>query len=122
MLYVSQFARTDALVVAFRGPDVDPALALGVTHSGGSTGSSATRTFVLSTKPCDFAIPASPDALWADEANVMSQRLSSGVTVRGRIRIEPGVDYYLNVKNTAYNGTTGCGAQYCDVFLTISNN
>jgi hypothetical protein len=76
---------------------------------------------VLSKTPCDFAIPASADAVWADQANVMSQRLSSGISVRSTLRLEQGREYYLNVKNTAYGGTVGCGVDRCDVFVTTSN-
>lgn len=116
------FGKDDALVVVFTAPaTIETSMMLGVTHSGGATGSSSTRTFVLSKTPCDFAIPASADAVWADQANVMSQRLSSGITVRSTLRLEQGREYYLNVKNTAYGGTVGCGVDRCDVFVTTSN-
>ena len=120
-VYVYGFKRQDALVISFRSPvAIDTDMRLGVTHSGGAAGSSSVRTFVLSTKPCDFTYPAGPNALWANQANVMALRLSNGVP-GSTVQLKPDTAYYLNILNTANGGAAGCGAATCDVFLSVGN-
>ena len=115
------FYAKDALVIVFKAPPTDSLFTIDVTHTGGIDGPSWTRTFVLSKKPCDFAIPQSADALWADEANVMSLRMSSGTPGSGRPNLEPGREYYINVMNTAYGRNGGVATTKTNVLVTPGN-
>jgi len=113
------FYANDALVIVFKAPPADSLFTIGVTHSGGSLGSSSTRTFALSTKPCDFSVPQSADALFSLEGNVLAVRMSSGMPGAQRLNLNPGQEYYLNVSNRAY-GNTYCSNR-CDVFVSPGN-
>lgn len=109
-----------ALVVVFRAPDADPIFQIGITHTGTPTGPQSTRTITLSTKPCDFAYPASPEAVWAAQSTVMALKLRSNDDARyARYKLEPGRTYYVNMASRA--GAQQCVGR-CDVYVSILNN
>jgi hypothetical protein len=111
----------EALVVAFRAPaTVDPIFQVGITHTGDANGPQATRTFTLSSKPCDFAYPASTDAVWASQSTVMALKLATGSpSAYARYALVPGQVYFINMKSSA--GAQQCTGR-CDVYVSILNN
>lgn len=115
------FGRDDALVIVFKAPPADPIFQIGVTHTGDQYGPQTTRTFSLSTKPCDFN---SADTVTVLQSTVLALKLrTNDVTTYSRIKLVPGQVYYLNVKQSV-GGQNNCGGAggRCDVYVSILNN
>ena len=117
------FMCNDAIVVDFVAPAAgDKSLSLQMFQTNSPTGMSALRTVTLSTQPCDWAVPASANALYASntvQTAVLSLR-TDGVTSWGWINLVPGQTYYLNVMNFV-NGQNMCTSGRCDVFFSFTN-
>lgn len=110
----ANFNAQDALVVVFDSPPATPLFTFGITQTGGQTGPVTTRTYALSTTPCDFT-----NVLFTDQNSQLSLRLSSGTSGSGRVDLLPGQTYYMNVKNYAYGNWTCINT--CNIFVTPGN-
>ena len=109
--------QTEALIVRFVAPVAGKNFNVYITHNGGATGSSMNRTFSLSLKPGDFAIPASSDAVYAAETSSLSLRLSTIPGTYGNL--VPGKTYYINMMNRAYGQPFHPAPEYAAVFITV---
>ena len=118
----SGFGATEALVVVFKAPPLDPYFSIGMYETGAPvTGSPSYRTMTVGSVPCDWHFPASTDALWAAEDTRMSLNFSAGGTSPyARYNLTPGATYYVNVSNSAF-GAQQCAGGRCDVFFSFSN-
>jgi hypothetical protein len=119
------FGPNDVMVVVFKVPPADPAWQLTFVQTGdGALGPAATRTIVLSRKPCDFAYPTkSADAIWANEAPNLGLTLASGTTpsAYSRYLLVPGQELYVNIRNKTADGG-GCFSTRCDISFATANN
>ena len=119
------FYANNAVVVRFVAPGAgDPSLFLEMYETGAATyGRAAKRTAVLSTEKCDFAIPASTNAVYAvtgSQTVSIALRTDGGGGV-GDFQLIPGRTYYLNVKNSTPENPNTCSAARCDVFFSFNN-
>lgn len=118
------FYPDDVMVVVFKAPPADPSWLVTFVQSGaGDLGPVATRTIVLSRKPCDFGYPTkSADAIWATEASGMSLNLASGTepSPYSRYLLVPGQEYYVNIRNKTSSGG-GCSSTRCDIIVSTNN-
>lgn len=120
----SGFGAQDALILQFTAPSADNLFSLSMTETGeGVNGQESFHTITLSTRPCDFSVPAGPEGLFALENAAFSLSMSSGgVSARSvRVNLNPGQIYYVNVSNFAFGGQQSCPADYCNVFFTLAN-
>jgi len=119
------FGANDTLVVRFTAPVTDQYFTISMYETGaGVTSQVAFRTMTLSTKPCDFAVPKSTDAVYASENTRLSMTLSSGgASPYARLNVTPGGTYYINVKNYAFGNVEQCtnSGGKCEVFFTFAN-
>lgn len=118
------FGPDDVMVVVFKAPIIpDLAFQLTFVQTGnGPYGPAATRTIVLSEKPCDFNYPKSSDALWAGESPGLALTLASGTSPSpySRYLLTPGKEYYLNIRNKTSSGG-GCSSLSCDISFATAN-
>ncbi len=118
------FYANDAVVVRFTAPAVDSSLSLIMYGTNSSTGPATLRTATLSTAACDFAVPASREALYADNLSqtiTLSMR-TDGQNSYGYENLVAGRVYYVNVKNSS-NGINTCtnSTGRCDVYFSFTN-
>ncbi len=85
----------------------------------------AVRTYVLSTLPCDVAVPKSSSALYANDKN---QQLSLALRTDGNCSfgqycLVPGKTYYLMAINKAggLNTCSSAGFVQCNIFQSFYN-
>jgi len=117
------FGSNDALVVRFTAPAGSASYSAGWVSMAEWGGGPLTRYSQISTSPCDFTLASTP-ANWNVQYNVstgasLSYSLQAGGSQGPYIFLmQPGTSYYLNVKNTTYQGTSTCpsGSQ-CNMFL-----
>ena len=115
----SGFGANDIVVVRFTAPAGDGYFNIGMNEMGGTLGVAAYRTVSISKDACDFALPRSASSLWTSD-DVMSFSLNLSTTGSQRTNLEPGLTYYLNIKNYQ-SGAPTCSSSQCNVFFTFAN-
>ena len=114
----------DALVLRFTAPATDTSLSMIMYGTNTPTGMPVTRTMTLSTRACDFDVPASADALYAgDDSQTLALSLrTDGGQSFGYLSLQAGQTYYLNLKNASKGVNTCTNATgRCDIYFSLTN-
>jgi hypothetical protein len=115
------FYANEALVVRFTAPAADGSLQIKMYATNTAPyGLASQRTVTVSEKACDFAVPKSSVALWANDTSqsAVFDLRTDGVTEFGTLSLVPGQQYFLNVSNFV-KGVNKCDAGRCDVFFSF---
>jgi hypothetical protein len=113
------FGPNDAVVVRFTPPAGTMSFTPGSITMAEWGGGPVPRYATLSTTPCDFGKTSWFTDLWTGPTLSIGLKVGGGPTPYTAV-VQPGITYYLNVRNTDRWGNQSCSESQCNMFLDFA--